>query len=237
MTTNANYGQYCPLSMAAEFLCNRWTLLLIREMLFGSTSFNDICRGLPLASRTLLSNRLKELIQKEIVTKSKNTDTGQTQYLLTEAGLELGAVIKAMASWGQEWLQTEPALAEIDESLLMWDIRRNAKPLAILPDPFIVHFHLNDIAENRANHWLIYENDEVDLCYIDHDFNIDVVIDVSVKKLVKIWMGWDVYDAAINDSSLIVEGSKKYVDITKVWLGQSSIAHVKKHPENKRINA
>ena len=233
--SSTSYGQYCPLAMASEFLCNRWTLLIFRELLFGSTNFNDISRGVPRMSRTLLSTRLKELVQIGLITRHEKRSTGQIEYILTQAGQALEPIVFTMASWGQEWLETEPSLENIDASFLMWDIRRNMNIHPVLPDPFIVYFFLTDVAENKSEHWLIFENNEIDLCYINRGFSVDVKVEVSARKLTRIWMGWDDFDLAIKDKLLRLSGNKEYTDIAALWLGSSSIAHIKKRDKKLQV--
>jgi len=235
MSTKAEYGQYCPLAMSSEFLCNRWTMLVLRELLFGSTGFNDISRGVPRMSRTLLSNRLKELVERGVIVREKKQIGGQIHYKLTEAGQALGPVVFSMAEWGQEWLTVEPSVENVDVGFLMWDIHRNAVPMKELPNPFIVEFYLNDVPENKSAHWLVFEDGKVDLCHIDHGFDVNVLIDVSIKKLTKVWMGWEDISQAIKDSSLKLKGDKKYTSIAAQWLGHSSVAHVKKRPMDERV--
>lgn len=186
-------------------------------------------------SRTLLSTRLKELASIGLITRHEKQSNGQVDYLLTEAGKALESVVFAMARWGQEWLETEPSVEDVDVGFLMWDIRRNVQQHPVLPDPFIVHFFLTDVAENKSQHWLVFENNEVDLCHIDRGFNVDVGIEVSAKKLTKVWMGWEDFDDAVKDKSLKLIGSKKYTMIASQWLGHSSLAHLKKRQTNMRI--
>ena len=202
MNIKGSYGQYCPLAMSAEFLCQRWTMLILRELFFGSNSFNDISRGVPRMSRTLLSNRLKDLVEIGVITRQEKSAGGHIEYNFTEAGQALKPVVFGMAEWGQEWLEVEPSVDKVDVSLLMWDIRRNAKPLASLPNPFIVHIFLTDVADKKSDHWLVYEDGEVDLCYINMGFSVNVKVEVSIKKLTKIWMGWEDFDQAIEDGIL-----------------------------------
>lgn len=228
------YGQYCPLAMSAEFLCTRWTMLILRELLFGSTSFNDIGRGVPRMSRTLLSSRLKDLIYAGVVEKRDN-DNGQSSYHLTEAGVALEPVVLGMAKWGQQWLRVEPSLRDLDVGLLMWDIRRNTLPMKELPNPFIVEFYLTDVPDNQRHHWLVYKDREVDLCHVDHGFEVDVLIEVSVHKLTKVWMGWESMQDAINDGTMRLKGDKRYTKMTTKWLGQSSVATIPKMAEEARI--
>lgn len=235
MNSKSQYGQYCPLAMSSEFLGNRWTMLILRELLFGSTGFNDISRGVPRMSRSLLSNRLKELAKRGIILRQKKQGRGQIHYKLTEAGFALGPVVLSMAHWGQEWLDIEPSIENVDVSFLMWDIRRNAVPMKELPNPFIVEFFLNDVTEKKSSHWLIFEDDNVDLCHIDHDFDVDVLVDVSIKNLTKVWMGWDDINQAIIDGSIKFKGLEKHTKLAVTWLGHSSVAKIKKRPKLQRI--
>lgn len=231
----SSYGQYCPLAMSAEILCNRWTLLVFRELLFGSTNFNDISRGVPRMSRTLLSNRLKELVSTGLVVRHEKRSSGQVDYLLTDAGKALETVVFSMAQWGQEWLEIEPSVENVDVNFLMWDIRRNVKQHPMLPDPFVVHFFLTDVTENKSEHWLVFEDNQVDLCHVDRSFSVDVKIQVSAIKLTKIWMGWENFHAAIEDQSLKLDGPQKYTDLAALWLGNSSLAYLKKREKNLRV--
>ncbi|MBE9545025.1 MAG: helix-turn-helix transcriptional regulator [Proteobacteria bacterium] len=236
MNSKSQYGQYCPLAMSSEFLCNRWTMLVLRELLFGSTGFNDISRGVPRMSRTLLSNRLKELIERGIIIRQQKQAGGQIHYKLTEAGLALGPVVFSMAHWGQEWLEIEPSVKNVDVGFLMWDIHRNAVPMPELPSPFIVEFFLNDVPENKSTHWLVFEEGKVDLCHIDHGFDVDVHVDVSVKKLTTVWMGWEDMAGAIKNGSMKLTGAKKYTELAVTWLGHSSVAHIQKRSEEQRVS-
>jgi DNA-binding HxlR family transcriptional regulator len=233
--SNTSYGQYCSLAMSAEFLCSRWTMLILRELLFKSSSFNDIARGVPRMSRTLLSKRLKELIEIGVV-KRTAVDTGnQADYTLTEAGDALGNVVFSMAKWGQEWLNIEPSVKDVDADLLMWDIRRNVTPISILPKSFVVHFLLTDVPKKKSDRWLVFSKEQVDLCYVDHNFDVDVQIEVSAKTLAKIWMGWASFEEAVLSKQIVLRGPEKFTKIALEWLGRSSLAHIQKQPKPMRV--
>lgn len=133
MQDHAGYGQYCPLSMAADILGNRWTILVLRELLIGSTGFNQIRRGVPLISRTLLAQRLKESCAAGLVSRSCEGPGRPAVYRLTEAGMALGPVVHAIASWGQEWIDVEPSVEDVDSDRLMWDVKRHVRRLPSLP--------------------------------------------------------------------------------------------------------
>lgn len=228
MSTSAKYGQFCPLSVAAEFLCNRWTLLLLREMIFGSQTFNDISRGVPRMSRTLLSKRLKELSGIGLIEKYGEQGLEHNRYRLTAAGEALRPVIFSMADWSQEWLNVEPSLENIDPDLLMWNIRRHAKHQQGLPDPFIVKFHLPDQPSKKQDSWLLFENDQVDLCVIDRDFDVDVEVHCSAETLTRVWMGWADFDEVVTKGQLKLFGPQAYIKPAKQWLGCSRLAGIEK---------
>jgi DNA-binding HxlR family transcriptional regulator len=230
MPATVEYSQFCPLAMTAGILCNRWTVLVLRELLRGSNTFNQISRGVPRMSRTLLSERLKDLIDVGILTR-REIEPDQTGYALTPGGEALRPVLRAMSEWGQEWLRVEPSLQNLDVRFLMWDIHRNAKPLAVLPDPFIVHIHLTDMPEAKCDAWLIYGRDDVDISYAVPSRDADVEIEVSATTLTKVWMGWEEFSKALDDGSLLLRGPKQYVDVAEIWLGKSRVAHIKKQRE------
>src|ERR1700751_3930764 len=116
-----SYGQFWPVAMAAEIVCNRWTALVLREMLCGTTRFNDLRRGVPRMSPTLLSKRLKELEEAGIITARPTGKGGVVEYRLTQAGEDLRGVVMSLGFWGQRWIQSTLSLKNLDPSLLMWD--------------------------------------------------------------------------------------------------------------------
>lgn len=235
MERKAGYGQYCPLAMTAEILCNRWTVLIIRELLEGSTGFNEIQRGVPLISRTLLSTRIKELKTAGLITRSTKPDSIKANYQLTAAGEALGPAVFSLADWGQRWIDVEPSIDTVDTDFLMWDIRRNVCFLESFPDRFVVQFHFSDAPAKKEYHWLVFQNSEVDLCYRDPGFDIDVEIEVGMKTMVKVWMGWMDYNTALTSGALTLLGPQKFTQSAREWLGLSSFSNIKKHPIEARV--
>jgi DNA-binding HxlR family transcriptional regulator len=235
MNTRAKYGQYCPLSMAAEILCNRWTMLVLRELLEGSTGFNEISRGVPLMSRTLLMGRLRELEAVGLIVKEDFGAGRQVHYCPTPAGKALGSVVRTMAEWGQQWIDVEPSVQDVDTDFLMWDIRRNVRALPEFPDRFVVRFHFPDAPEKKQEHWLVFERGDVDICYIDPGYEVDVQIEANLKTMTKVWMGWEDFSTAIRCGDLRIEGPKEFTKNATTWLGRSSLAGVKKRPPELRI--
>ena len=127
--SEGSYNQFCPVAMAAEVLCSRWTLVLLRELVVGSTRFNELRRGVPRMSPALLSKRLRDLEAAGIVSRSPVPGEPDVfEYRLTAAGRDLKPVIEAVGVWGQRWIETEASLKNLDPNLLMWDMRRNIDP-------------------------------------------------------------------------------------------------------------
>jgi DNA-binding HxlR family transcriptional regulator len=221
--------------MAAEILCNRWTMLVLRELLEGSTGFNEISRGVPLMSRSLLMRRLRDLETVGLVVREDCGAGRQVHYRPTPAGEALGSVVRTMAEWGQEWIDVEPSLQDVDTDFLMWDIRRNVRALPYFPDRLVVRFHFPDAPEKKQEHWLIFEKGEVDICYIDPGYEVDVEIEADLKTMTKVWMGWDDLSAAVRRGDLLIEGPRELTKDAKIWLGLSSLAGVKKRPPQLRV--
>jgi DNA-binding HxlR family transcriptional regulator len=183
-----SYNQFCPVAMAAEILCTRWTIVLLRELVAGSTRFNELRRGVPRMSPALLSKRLKDLEAAGIVARSQLAgDPAFYEYTLTSAGKDLGQVVFAIGEWGQKWVTTESSLGKLDPNLLMWDMRRNisTKPLPQRRSTIQVIF--SDLQEARRNWWLIVEpGAEVDLCSVDPGFDVDLYLVTDLRTMTQI---------------------------------------------------
>jgi DNA-binding HxlR family transcriptional regulator len=169
------YGQFCPIAQAAEVLTERWTPLVIRELaLTGSRRFNDIQRGVPLMSSSLLSKRLRQLERAGIVERRHRLDGKGSEYHLTPAGEELGPVIAQIGIWSERWLR-RPIIEETpDTGLLMWWVRNTVNTEALPVGRTVVHFHFTRAPQKLRNFWL--ELPEADLCLSDPGFDIDISI-------------------------------------------------------------
>lgn len=220
----AGYKQFCPLAMAAELLCTRWTMILMRELIAGSTRFNDLRRGVPKMSPSLLSQRLKELESAGIVERRPvPTERGIFDYHLTEAGRDLRDVVIAMGMWGQKWVESSLSLKNLDPSLLMWDMRRNLNP-APLPDRrTVVQFVYHDLPTTKRDWWLVIEPaGEVDLCWADPGFEIDLYVTTDLRTMTAIWMGVTSVSAELEKFEF--SGSRALTSTIQTWLGLSPFA-------------
>src|SRR5690242_10838527 len=186
------YNQFCPVAMAAEIICTRWTLVLLREMVAGSTRFNDLRRGVPRMSPALLSKRLKDLETAGVVERSKVAgEVGVFEYRLTKSGRDLKAIIEAVGVWGQRWIETESALKNLDPNLLMWDMRRNIDPSPMPARRSVIQVIYSDLPASKKDWWLIVApGDGVDLCSVDPGFDVDLYISTDLRTMTQVWMGY-----------------------------------------------
>lgn len=225
-----SYNQFCPVAMAAEILCTRWTVVLLRELSVGSTRFNELRRGVPRMSPALLSKRLKDLEVAGIVARSRLAGEPDVyEYTLTAAGKDLRQVVGAIGEWGQRWVSTESSLGNLDPNLLMWDMRRNidTKPMPQRRSTIQVIF--SDLQEARRNWWLIVEpSAEVDLCSVDPGFDVDLYLVIDLRTMTEIWMGYTTIARAKADGRLVVTGSRQLEANLQAWLGLSPFARFKK---------
>ncbi len=228
--TQASYKQFCPVAMAAEVLCTRWTVVLLREMVAGSTRFNDLRRGVPRMSPALLSNRLKALEEAGIVGRiASNAAPGVFEYHLTRAGRDLQPVIEAIGKWGQRWVDTTLSLRNLDPSLLMWDMRRNLDPTPLPRRRSVVHFSYTDQPSARRQWWLVVEPDaDVDLCSVDPGYDVDLYVNVDLRTMTAIWMGLETIRDSVDSGALKLTGEREIAQNMQAWLGLSPFATEKK---------
>lgn len=224
----SGYHQFCPVAMAAEVLCCRWTLLVVRELMLGSSRFNDLRRGVPRMSTALLAKRLKELEAAGIVVRKRATGAAEGhEYHLTPAGQELRPIVEAVGTWGQRWVTTEASLRNLDAKLLMWDIRRHVNPDPAPQWRTTVEFILGDRPQPERNYWLIVEPAcDVDLCMVDPGFDVDVYVSTDLRTLTALWLGYLGWDQASGSGTLRLTGAPELQSTLRRWLGTSTFAAV-----------
>jgi DNA-binding HxlR family transcriptional regulator len=224
------YNQFCPVAMAAEVLCTRWTLIVLRELVVGTTRFNDLRRGVPRMSPALLSKRLKELEQAGIVKRAKAaTDPGVFEYRLTEAGRDLAPVVQAIGAWGHRWIETEMSLDNLDPDLLMWDIRRNINPRPMPRRRTVIQVIFADLPKAQRDYWLIAQpGEEIDLCWSDPGFDVDLYLSTDLRTLTQIWMGYTSLSRAKQEGKLTITGDRQLASDMKTWFALSGFAKVER---------
>lgn len=216
------YGQFCPVAVASEIFAERWTPVILRELVLGSRRFNDIQRGVPRISRALLVKRLRELAAHGVIVSAGG------EYRLTEAGQELGEVVVHLGTWGARW--TAPVRRDrLDAKLLMWDMRRRIA-LERLPERRVVaRFDFRGVpAGHKApkTYWLVMERPEVDLCVFEPGFEVDVYVDADLAALSRVWLGEIPMRQAMREGGINLDGERQLVKEFPSWLLLSTLAAV-----------
>jgi DNA-binding HxlR family transcriptional regulator len=211
------------MSKAMELLDERWTLLVVRELLLGSRHFNDLRRGVPKMSPALLSKRLKALTRAGVVERSE-TD-GRTNYSLTQCGQELGEVVDALGRWGIRWIG-ELGEADLDPHLLMWDIRRTV-PIDEWPrSRTTIAFQLDGVAARASRWWLVVADGRADVCDFDPGYDVAGTVATSLLTLTRIWRGDVGWSHALLDGGVAVSGPSDVRRAIPSWIGQGAKAAV-----------
>lgn len=222
-----SYGQFCPVAMAAEIICSRWTALVVRELLCGSTRFNDLRRGLPLMSPTLLSKRLKQLEEAGVVVAVPTGQAGVVEYKLTEAGEDLRSVVMSIGIWGQRWVESSLSLKNLDPSLLMWDMRRSLNPTPLPPRRCTISFEYPELEAAKRSWWLVIDGGKVDLCSVNPGFAVDLYVRGSLRSMTAVWMGLSTVQKEIEGGQIELIGDRAIARSMQQWLGLSVFAKEK----------
>jgi DNA-binding HxlR family transcriptional regulator len=223
-TERGSYGQFCPVAMAAEIFCNRWTALVLRELLCGTTRFNDLRRGVPRMSPTLLSKRLKELEVAGVITATRTNQPGVMDYRPTEAGEDLRPIIMSLGFWGQRWVESTLSLKNLDPGLLMWDMRRNLQPSPLPPRRTTINFIYPDMRADRKSWWLVVDHEKVDLCLTDPGYEVDLYVSCPLRAMTAVWMGVATLNSEIEAGRIKVTGDSAIARSMRQWLGLSPFA-------------
>ena len=222
--TQRGYQQFCPVAMAAELLCTRWTMVLLRELVAGSTRFNDLRRGVPKMSPTLLSQRLKELEAAGVIERRElKSEKGIFEYHMTESGKDLRAVVEAVGFWGQKWVEARKSLKNLDASLLMWDMRRNLNPKPLPDRRAVIQFLYRELPVSKRSWWLVVEpHGDVDLCWTDPGFDVDLYVSTDLRTMTAIWMGLTTVKK--ESEKVALTGDVEIAGKIQTWLGLSPFA-------------
>jgi DNA-binding HxlR family transcriptional regulator len=221
------YGQFCPVAKAAEVLGDRWTLLVVRELLCGSRHFNDLRRGVPLMSPSLLSQRLKQLERAGIIEREPDRRSKQGMaYQLTAAGHELTPVVMMLGNWGQRWARSELKREDLDPALLMWDMHRRLNTENLPAQRTVLQFEFRDVNTAKRFWWLVIKRDEVDVCMKRPGYEVDMTITTRVKTLAAVWIGNMSLRDAIKQGLIELQGPDQLTRQLDSWLALSTFAKI-----------
>ena len=218
------FGQFCPVAKATEVLGEKWTPLIIRELITDDQSFNDLRKGVPLISPSLLSARLKSLEHCGVIERNK-TDKG-VNYSLTEAGEELTPVIEQLGVWGQRWARSDMSKKDLDPSLLMWDAHRRIDTAYFPEERSVLRFEFVDYPSKLRLWWLVIADGEVDICLKDPGHEVTLYIQSTLKTMTQIWMGDMSVAKARRDKLLHLQGDAEIKKTMASWIGCSVFAGV-----------
>lgn len=218
----SSYGQYCPIARGAEIFADRWTPLIIRELLAGTHHFNDLERGLPGISRSLLAQRLRRLEHAGIIERRPAADGRRTEYHLTPAGLDLRQVVDSLGEWGAHWAFGNPKADELDPALLLWWMHRRINLDLLPPRRVVVGFDFRGAKRQRL--WLLLEPRDVSVCFKNPGFETDLMVTADIAAFYKVWLGRISLESALREGLVEIDGPPALARAFPRWLQWSHLA-------------
>lgn len=232
MSKGEGYGSFCPVAKASEIVTTRWTPLILRELISGASRFNEIHRGVPLMSRALLSQRLKDLGEVGVIERREAPGVRGGEYRLTAAGEQLRPIIVALGLWGLRWVESALDSHDWDAGVLMWDMRRRIETSALPDGRTVISFEFSDAPAELRIWWLVVENGEVDLCQSDPGYGVDLYVTTTVPALARVWIGKEKLKGAIETESIELHGDRQLAGSIASWLKLALIAEIAAHQPN-----
>jgi DNA-binding HxlR family transcriptional regulator len=220
------YGQYCPLAKAIDIIGERWTPLVLRELLMGGRRFNEIRRGVPLMSPALLTKRLKDLERGGVIERVPIEGSRAHEYRLTPAGEELRPIIAGLAVWGLKWVENRLGKGDLDAGVLMWDIRGRIDPAALPEGRTVIQFEFSDAPKTMRLWWLVAENGETDLCLSDPGYEVDLYLATDLRSMTEVWLGRVPLKHALREGAIELIGSRALERSIASWLRLSKVYEV-----------
>ena len=231
VATMKGYGQFCPIAVACETFAERWTPLILRELLAGARRFNEIRQGVPMISRTLLAQRLRELEDAGIVQSQPLSQGRGREYRPTRAAEEFRDVLERLGEWGQRWGTTQFDPENLDLVLLMWNVRRRIDLAKLPPHRVVVRFEFRAFPPRCRGFqtcWLILTREGTDVCLKDPGFEVDLVVSADAAAIARVWTGAMTFVQAVRSGGLRLEGPRGLVRAFPSWLLLSHFAHVER---------
>src|SRR5215213_1899681 len=211
-----SYGQYCPMTMAVEKLGDRWTLLIVRDLLLGTRRFNDLARGLPGISRALLAQRLRQLERDGIVERRITGGGRASEYYLTPAGHELQSITGAFVTWGARWAFSDPQPVHLDPVLLLWWMRGAVQRDRLPPRRVVVQFDFRGAC--ALTMWLVMERDDVSVCLQHPGFDVDLLLTADLATLYRVWGRRETFAGALRCGLVALDGPLALTRAFPGWL-------------------
>lgn len=218
------YGQFCPIAKAAEVFCERWTALVIRNLGAGSERFNDIHRGVPHMSATLLTKRLRQLEAEGLVERRRSPSGKSWTYHLTQAGAEFLPLVGALGIWGQRWTRRELEEAELDLGLLIWGLENSVNPRAFGQGRHVLRLSVSDQPKHKRLYWFVCEEGQLDLCVSDPGGVTDLFLEATLADLIRVYRGDVALETSMDKGRLRVDGAPKHIRRLRRWFNFDTMA-------------
>lgn len=225
--SSKSYGLFCPLAMASEVIEPRWTLLILNEMWEGATHFNEIRRGVPGISPTLLSKRLREMEVRGLIERLEDPAKGTVDYIRTAKAVELEPALDVLARWAYRHIEAEVALKDLNSDYLMWNIRGTVDASVFPERRTVIRFHFTDIEGQKATNWLIAKpGTAVELCMTDPQFDVDLYVEANSKALASVWMEYSSLRDEMSRDRIFLSGDPRLIKTIDKWFVKHSFATV-----------
>lgn len=221
-----SYGQFCPVAKAAELFCERWTPLILRDLAGGATRFSELRRGVPLASPSLLSQRLKQLEAEGVVERRRSPGGSSWTYHLTPAGAEFAPIIEALGVWGQRWTRRDLQEHEVDLTLFLWAMEKSVRPAAFGERRTLVRLELVDQPPHKRFWWFLNEAGRCELCVKEPGFEVDLWLRARLPDMILLWRGDLPVGRALEGECLEAEGPSRLRRALRAWLPVCALAEV-----------
>jgi DNA-binding HxlR family transcriptional regulator len=223
------YGQFCPIAKATEILGERWSVLIIRELLMGGRRFNELQRGLGDISPALLTARLKLFEAEGLIVRRRISGQRGNEYYPTQACEALKPVVIAMGEWGLCWARDKLTQDDFDIDFLMYYLERSVDPAQLPGDHTVIQFKFTDLAE-QTNWWLLVDGEAVDVCITPPGREVDLFFTTTMRTMHDVWMGDRSYRDAMLAGDLLVEGEPALTRRISSWLRPSLFVDSKRAP-------
>ena len=221
------YGQFCPIAKATEILGEKWTIIILREILMGACRFNTLQRGLGGISPALLTSRLKSLEEQGMVVRRKVSGQKGYEYYPTEACQALLPVLISMGEWGLIWARHNVLDEDFDVDFLIFYLERSVDPSKLIGNESVIRFKFTDLTE-QSDYWLLVKNENIDLCLKDPGKDVDVYFTCTIRTMHDVWMGDRTYRDAIKSGDLYVHGEPSLTRNISSWLRPSIFSESKR---------
>lgn len=207
------YANYCPVAATTSVVGDYWTPLIARELLYGTTHFNQLVRNLPSISRSLLADRLRKLERAGVVEREW-TQPNASSYVLTAAGRDLERVIEAMTNWGMQW-SNRANPRDLDPTLTICMMKSRLHPPALPAGRIVIEVIARGEGEGRA--WIVCDRQSASLCFDPPGFEVDLRVKGDATALHEVWMQNTTMKAELRRGTIVLDGPRDLVQAFPTW--------------------